>query len=253
MKADKGARIVLLDKETYITSGEEMLADTNVYERLNKNPLRSEQQSFNKELTRIFKRMKVLLPLRFKAYLPTLPFMKFSPKIHKPNLCFRPIVSQSQAFQKPLAKHLTKVLTPLLGTFSNAHLPNSTQLKQRLQEEADPSMPFLSLDVESLFTNVPIDPLLDFLYRKYHEGRVPLPEGYTIEGFLDLIRLCVESTVFSFNGKYYRQKQGVSMGSPLAPILACLYMEMYESELRHNIQGQQPSFWVRYIDDILLQ
>ena len=117
MKADKGARIVLLDKETYITSGEEMLADTNVYERLNKNPLRSEQQSFNRELTCIFKRMKVPLPLRFKAYLPTLPFMKFSPKIHKPNLCFRPIVSQSQAFQKPLAKHLTKVLTPFAWNF----------------------------------------------------------------------------------------------------------------------------------------
>ena len=98
-----------------------------------------------------------------------------------------------------------------------------------------------------------IEPLLKFLERKYHEGNVPLPEGYTIEGFLALIRLCVESTVFSFNGVYYRQKQGVSMGSPLAPILACLYMEYLESELRMNIPGPQPSLYVRYIDDILLQ
>ena len=90
-------------------------------------------------------------------------------------------------------------------------------------------------------------------YRKYHEGTFPIPDGYTIEGFLDLIRLCVGSTVFSFNGKFYRQKQGVSMGSPLAPVLACLYMEYFESELRQKIPGPQPSFWVRYIDDILLQ
>ena len=107
--------------------------------------------------------MGVQLPKRFLAYLPTLPFMKFSPKLHKPTLCFRPIVSQSQAFQKPLAQFLAKILTPLLGTFSPAHLPNSTQLKQRLLDEADPKLPFLSLDVEALFTNVPVDPLLDFL------------------------------------------------------------------------------------------
>ena len=30
-------------------------------------------------------------------------------------------------------------------------------------------------------------------------------------------------------------------------------MEYFETELRHSIQGPQPSFWVRYIDDILLQ
>ena len=140
-----------------------------------------------------------------------------------------------------------------VGTFSNAHLLNSTQLKQRILEEADPNLPFLSLDVESLFTNVPLDPLLSFLYRKYHDGMLPLPDGYTIEGLLDLIRLCVDSTVFSFNGSFFRQKQGVSMGSPLAPVLACLFMELFESELRMNIQGPQPFFWVRYIDDILIQ
>ena len=230
-----------------------MLSDTNVYELLTKNPIRTEQARFNKSLRGIFKKMPVGLPKRFLAYLPKLPFMKLGPKIHKPNLEFRPIISQSQASTKPLAQFLAKTLTPLLGTYSNAHLHNSAQLKQRLQEEADPSLPFLSLDVESLFTNVPLTPLLDFFYRKYHEGTFPIPDGYTIEGFLDLIRLCVGSTVFSFNGKFYRQKQGVSMGSPLAPVLACLYMEYFETELRQKIPGLQPSFWVRYIDDILLQ
>ena len=253
LKADKGSKVCILDKDAYILAGEEMLADPNVYVPLTKSPLRTEQASFNRRLKRTFKKMQVCMPKRFLAYLPTLPFMKLSPKIHKPNLCFRPIISQSKAFTKPLAQHLANILNPLLGTFSSAHLANSKELKQRLQDEADPNLPFLSIDVESLFTNVPIEPLLQFLYRKYHEGMVPLPAGYTIEGVLDLIRLCIDSTVFSFNGKYYRQKQGVSMGSPLAPILACLYMEYFETELRHNIQGPQPSFWVRYIDDILLQ
>ena len=80
-----------------------------------------------------------------------------------------------------------------------------------------------------------------------------MPEGYTIDGLLDLIQLCVTSTVFSFNGNYYRQLQGVAMGSPLAPIIACLFMEYFETEIMLSICGPLPSFWVRFIDDILLQ
>ena len=163
------------------------------------------------------------------------------------------IVSQSQSFSKNLSRHLADILTPLLGSFSPAHLRDSVHLKSIIQEEADPSLPFLSLDVSSLFTNVPVEPLLDFLRRKHEEGGVPLPEGYDIDGFLDLIRLCVRSTVFSFNGKFYRQKQGVAMGSPLAPVLACLYMEMFETDLRLSMPGPQPSLWYRFIDDIILQ
>ena len=179
--------------------------------------------------------------------------MKLGQKIHKPGVPFRPIVSQSKSFQKPLAKHLAKILTPLLESFSPAHLRDSVHLKEVLLAEADPKLPFLSLDVEALFTNVPVEPLLDFLKRKHEQGGVPLREGYTIDGILDLIRLCCTSTVFSFNGKYYRQKQGVAMGSPFAPIIACLYMEFFETEFRLSLHGLQPSLWLRYIDDIILQ
>ena len=105
----------------------------------------------------------------------------------------------------------------------------------------------------SLFTNVPLEPVLKFLECKHAEGKVPLPRGYTIKGFLHLIRVCVLSTVFSFNGKYYRQKFGVSMGNPLAPVLACLFMEMWETELRLQLPCKQPSLFKRYIDDILIQ
>ena len=43
------------------------------------------------------------------------------------------------------------------------------------------------------------------------------------------------------------------MGSPLAPVMACLYMEFFETELLQSIPGPKPTFWVRYIDDVLIQ
>ena len=253
LKSDKGNSTVIIDKAEYVRAGEDMLADTNVYNRLNKNPMEGEQKAFNKKLKNIFKSMSLPTPAKFLAYLPTLPHVYFSPKLHKTPMSYRPIVSQKKSYSKPLTKHLTVHLTKSLGTFSDAHLLDSTHLKSTLCEKADPTCPFISLDVESLFTNVPIKPLLDFLYRKHEQGGLPLPIGYTIDGFLALIDLCVSSTIFSFNGKYYRQRQGVAMGSALGPVLACLYMEYMETELLLSLPGPTPSFWVRYIDDVLIQ
>ena len=59
LKADKGNTICILDKADYICRGEEMLSDPNVYECLKKNPLRSEQKTFNKELENIFKKCQL--------------------------------------------------------------------------------------------------------------------------------------------------------------------------------------------------
>ena len=105
----------------------------------------------------------------------------------------------------------------------------------------------LSLDVESLFTNVPLDDVLSFLRRKVSEGSVHLPLPTDV--FLDLIRLCVDSNSFSFNGKFYSQIFGVAMGSPLSPVLSNLYMEYFESELLPTLPIR-PSLWLRYVDDV---
>ena len=216
LKADKGSTTTIFDKASYLRSGEQMLADANVYEPLKKNPLATEQSRVNIRLREIFSGMGMSVqPLPFKIFLPVLAYCYFSPKLHKDPISYRPIVSQRQAFTARLARHLSSILTPTLGSFSPAHLRDSTHLKAMLLEKADPSLPFISLDVDALFTNVPLEPLLGFLHRKHDQGGLPLPPGYTILGFLDLIRLCVGSSVFSFNGKFYRQKQGVTMDSPL--------------------------------------
>jgi len=105
----------------------------------------------------------------------------------------------------------------------------------------------VSFDVDSLFTNVPLDDVLDFLERKlssFHQ-RIPIPVNY----FIDLIRLCVTNNVFTFDGDFYKQIHGIAMGSSLSPVLANLYMEMFESELLPSILPPD-TIWFRYVDDI---
>ena len=111
------------------------------------------------------------------------------------------------------------------------------------------SAPLVSLDVESLFTKVPLPIVLSFLRKKFSENNLQLPSGLTIDALIALIDLCCESTVFSFNGRYYQQTAGVAMGSPLACILANIFMEFFEEELV-KLFPAQPAFWCRFVDDI---
>ena len=57
-------------------------------------------------------------------------------------------------------------------------------------------------------------------------------------------------THFLFKGKFYDQIDGVAMGSPLAPVLANLFMGHYEKECLSNYDGVLPSYYTRYVDDI---
>ena len=187
-----------------------------------------------------------------------LSYLYLLPKIHKPSppLKFRPIVSQYGTYNAPLSKFVASILKPLVGTFSDAHLTNTYDFTNQLTTfyRNNPhllSAPLLSLDIVNLFTNVPLDDVTGFLRRKLNDSSsLNLPDGITIDILIELIKLCCNSTVFSFNGSFYQQVFGVAMGSPLACILANLYMEFFESELVSRLP-LKPAFWRRYVDDII--
>ena len=60
-----------------------------------------------------------------------------------------------------------------------------------------------------------------------------------------------KGTVFFFNGCYYRQKDGVAMGSPLGPALANAFLAHHETVwLEECPLSFAPIFFARYVDDI---
>ena len=108
----------------------------------------------------------------------------------------------------------------------------------------------ISLDVVTLFTNVPIDlaiESLDEIYRKHPE----IGEKFTIpwKDMINLIKLCMSSSVFQFEDKFYEQHHGAPMGSPLSPVLANAAMDKLERELVPGF-GEKVLIWTRYVDDI---
>ena len=66
-----------------------------------------------------------------------------------------------------------------------------------------------------------------------------------------LLDLCLWTTYFLYKGEYYQQEDGAAMGSPVAPVVANIDMEMFEDlGLKTKLA---PRIWKRYkhVDDIL--
>ena len=59
-----------------------------------------------------------------------------------------------------------------------------------------------------------------------------------------LFSFATSETHFLFNGKFYDQVDGVAMGSPLAPILANLFLGFHEETLLNNFNKADISYWV---------
>ena len=58
-------------------------------------------------------------------------------------------------------------------------------------------------------------------------------------------------THFLSNSKFYKQIDGVAIGSPLAPVLANLFMGFYEYKWLNEYNMSKPKFYLRYVNDIL--
>ena len=107
-----------------------------------------------------------------------------------------------------------------------------------------------SLDVESLFTNIPLDETIDIITEKVFEKKRKV-KGISKHDFKRLLEISTKGTVFFFNGSYYKQRDGVAMGSPLGPALANAFLAHHETVwLEECLLAFAPIFFARYVDDI---
>ena len=65
-----------------------------------------------------------------------------------------------------------------------------------------------------------------------------------------LFKIATSEMHFIFSNEIYDQIDGVSMGSPLVPILPNLFMSFHEKDWIENAQVVKITFYKRYVDDI---
>ena len=103
--------------------------------------------------------------------------------------------------------------------------------------------------MSALFTSVPIDPALKII--KDLLVKDPTLKDRTVIGIDDIILLlefCLKITYFSFQGHFFEQVEGVTMGSPVSPILANLCLEYLEQKAL-STAPHPLRFWCKFVDD----
>ena len=170
---------------------------------------------------------------------------KFSSSDSFPKL--RPIVSSTGTFNYNLACFLCDLLSPLV--------PNDYSCKDTFSfvsqiKNANLSKKFLVFyDITSLFTNIPLQETIDIAINLLFNHNPNL--NITRKELKKLFLFATSKTHFIFNSKFYNQIDGVAMGSPLAPVLANIFMGFHESKWLNEYNLNKPKFYLRYVDDIL--
>ena len=110
-----------------------------------------------------------------------------------------------------------------------------------------------SLDIDALFTNIPLDETIDICVKKLFKTPGTLVKGISKNEFRDLLNLATKESSFMFNNKFYIQVDGVAKGSPLGPTLDNIFLSHHEENWLNKCPIKfKPSFYRRYVDDIFV-
>jgi hypothetical protein len=284
-KADKGRAVVILDREDYLNKMEVIINDPLTFKQIDKDPTIAEEDRLIRKL-RQMKERGFINEAEYNHCYPTgsQPARLYGlPKVHKTGTPLRPILSASGTFNFGIAQllvrrlsHLAKHPTIIEDTFKFVDELHSLDFDMTTHK-------LVSFDVVSLFTMVPlkmtINIILDELYKdkcdcfqnisdneEDNNGKKEKSKKkknkkkkkrITCNVCLDradmewLLETATSRTHFHFNNKIFAQINGVSMGSPLGPLLANIFMVHLEKNVMELLQQHGVAYWRRYVDDTI--
>lgn len=250
LQADKGNKTVVMDKNEYHVKMLALLDDTNTYRLLNKNPTTTIQRANNKLVADWYKMGYITLKEKtvITTYTGATPRMYGLPKIHKPNIPLRPIVSNTNSPTYQLAKFYAQIIHNSID-HEKYNIHSSFSFQQFITEQLIPPQHIVvSLDVISLFTSIPINLITANIDQRW--SRISSHTTLPLHCFKEGLALLLERTFFVYDGKYYIQLDGTPMGSCLSPAVADLVLDVLLDQVILKLPFK-PLFIKKYVDDLI--
>ncbi|XP_075163163.1 uncharacterized protein LOC142235789 [Haematobia irritans] len=154
-------------------------------------------------------------------------------KIHKEGTPLRPICSSINSPTYNVSKYITDILKNLTKD-SKYNIKDGIEFKKRInQQTIHDNELLISFDVVSLFPSVPINLAIRTIKEKW-----AIMQEFTkipMDLFLEIVTLCIkDSRYFTYDDKIFEQTKGMSMGSPISPIVADIIMEELLDDARDD-------------------
>lgn len=178
LRADKGNTTVAIEKENYIEEIKGILSDNNTYMKVKYEYTATLEKENNKLIGNWAKRnfINKKIASTLTSHFSATPRAYALPKIHKPSLSWRLIVDSTNGPTYKLARFLSDILQRVIGK-TNYHVKDSWSLKDKIKDWRCPQdHTMISLDVISLFTNIPIDMVVKTVEKKdghLYKNRLP--------------------------------------------------------------------------------
>ena len=259
-KADKGNSVVIVEKDVYVRHMETILSDFNKFEKVSiKKGILNFSINHEKNINNYLKRLEKSGSLSTEQYkkikaVGSRPGILYGLcKVHKAitEVCppFRPILSAIGTPSYKLAKFLVPKLSSV--TFNEFTVKDSFAFAEEIVHQ-DSKLFMGSLDVDSLFTNIPLEETINICTNLLYNNEDVI-EGINKSEFKNLLSLATQESYLIFNDVLYKQKDGVAMGSPLGPTMANVFLSFYEVKWLEQCPKEfKPAFYRRYVDDIFV-
>ena len=259
LKPDKGNGVVLMNTSDYNNSLSNIFKDGTKFKEVSKDNSITRLNTLQSYLNTLEKRFEITSEeksaMRPKSAVVARAHGK--PKTHKkfdtlPK--FRPIIDTTGTVYSHVGRFLSTLLQPL--TVNDFSLKDSFDAALRIRsipkQLLEDGYKFVSFDVESLFTNVPLDFTVQIILNRIYKDKL-LNTNIRKSTLKKLILDACRKTIFSFNDTLYQQLDGVAMGSSLGPVLANIIMTELESKIiKPLIDKNIIKFYCRYVDDTLV-
>ena len=148
-----------------------------------------------------------------------------------------------------LAKFFVTLLEPL--TYNQYTIKDSFSFCEELKH-FNTNLIMASFDIESLFTNIPLQETIDLCVQKLFEDKNFI-DGLSKDSFREMLTVTMTESFILFDNEYYEQHDGVAMGSPLGPTFANIFLCVHEILWLEKCPPEfRPVIYKRYVDDTFL-
>jgi len=181
----------------------------------------------------------------------SIPVLYCTVKVHKPNYPLRPIFTMYNPPNYKLAAYLAKMIKNCKDE-SQSYIKDSLIFVKLLKSTSiNNNELMMSFDIESLYPNVPVNEAIELTVELIYEKNKTLKFTKIMRNELFILfNLAVRNLHFRFYQSYFRQTNGVAMGSSLSPILADIFVCKLEEQHIINNQEFKIKKSIRYISDV---